>query len=204
MSGEFAHVRERIDFVPDWPRPGVSFCDLSALLADARAFHSAVTAIADHFASGITDAGGRRVVGVVGVEARGFAVAAPVALRLDSGFVPARRAGRLPAAVEATDYVLDFGTGLLEVRRDAVSVGDRVLVVDDVLGTGATAAAVVRMVRSLGGEVAGVACVVELVAQGGRAALGDVPVFSVVQFDDVDVVASSGRGTDGASPPGAG
>lgn len=177
--------------VPDWPRPGVAFCDLTPLFADAAAFHEAVTAIADHHAHGIADAGGVGVTKVASVESRGFAVGAPVALRIDAGFVPVRKAGRLPAAVEATEYTLDYGTQLLEVHNDAIDAGDRVLIVDDVLGTGATAEAVVRIVERLGGYVAGVACIVELGALGGRVRLGPTPVFSVFNLDVPAMTASS-------------
>lgn len=177
--------------VPDWPRPGVSFCDLTPLFADAAAFHEAVTAIADHHAHGIADAGGAGVTKVASVESRGFAVGAPVAMRIDAGFVPVRKAGRLPAAVEATEYTLDYGTQLLEVHNDAVADGDRVLIVDDVLGTGATAEAVVRIVERLGGQVVGVACIVELSALGGRARLGSTPVFSVLKLEAPAMTASS-------------
>jgi len=177
-------LASRIQMLADWPRVGESFCDLTPLLADPASFHLAVSAIADHFATGIADPGGPPVDVVLGVESRGYAIAAPVALRLDTGFVPVRRFGRLPASVVADDYAVEFGSDLLEVRRDAVASGRRVLIVDDILGSGATAAAVVRLVRKLGAEVAGVACVVELSAHGGRAALDGVEVFSVLRLDD--------------------
>lgn len=191
MAVDRHRLEALVGSVPDWPRPGVSFCDLSALFADAQAFHEAVSALADHFAHGIADAGGGPVTKVVGVEARGFVVAAPVALRIDAGFVPARRAGRLPAAVEATEYTLDYGTELLEVCSDAIVDGDRVLIVDDVLGTGATVEAVARIAARLGGHVVGVACVVELTALGGRQRLDPVPVFSVLELAAPDLTASS-------------
>jgi len=183
--------------VPDWPTPGVAFCDLTPLFADAGPFHEAVTAIADHYAHGIADAGGGPVAKVAAVEARGFAVGAPVALRIDAGFVPVRKAGRLPAAVEATEYTLDYGSALLEIHNDAIASGDRVLVVDDVLGTGATAEAVVRIVERLGGIVVGVACIVELSALGARERLEGVPVFSVLELGDPVSVASWAVGPAG-------
>lgn len=185
--------------VPDWPRPGVSFCDLTPLFADAGAFHEAVTAIADHHAHGIADAGGVGATKVASAESRGFAVGAPVALRIDAGFVPVRKAGRLPAAVEATEYTLDYGTQLLEVHNDAIGEGDQVLIVDDVLGTGATAEAVVRIVERLGGHVVGVACIVELSALGGRARLGPTPVFSVLEIETAAMTASSVQRSSEAS-----
>lgn len=184
-----------VQAVPDWPRPGVSFCDLSALVADGEAFHAAITAIADHHAHGIADAGGGPVTKVLSPEARGFVVGAAVALRLDAGFVAVRRAGRLPAAIEATDYTIDYGNELIEVRNDGIGPNDRVLVVDDVLGTGATAEAVVRIVERLGGHVVGVASIVELTTLGARRRLDPLPVFSVLDLDVPGIVASS-RPTD--------
>lgn len=190
MSAGRQHLASLVRSVPDWPRPGVAFCDLTPLFADAGAFHQAVTAIADRFAHGIADAGGGPVTKVAAVESRGFLVGAPVALRIDAGLVPVRRAGRLPAAVEASEYTLDYGTQLLEILNNAIEPGDRVLVVDDVLGSGATAEAVVRIVERLGGHVVGVAAIVELVALGGRGRLGSHPVFTVLELDAPDLVAS--------------
>lgn len=183
MSTDREALASKVQLIEDWPQPGAAFCDLTSLLADARSFHAVITAIADHFATGIADAGGPPVDLVVGVEARGYAVAAPVALRLDAGFVPVRRAGRLPPSVVAEEYAMEFGSDLLEVHAASVGSAHRVLVVDDVLGTGATAAAVVRLVRSLGAEVAGFACAVELAGHGGRDALGGIEVFSAVTID---------------------
>lgn len=175
-------LRSRIRDIADWPRPGITFHDITPLLADASAFHQVVTTIADHHARGITDAGGRPIDLVVGVEARGFILAAPVALRIDAGFVPVRKAGKLPAAIEAEEYTLEYGTDLLEIHNDAISPGQRVLIVDDVIATGGTASAVVRLVRRLGGEVAGVACLLELPALGGRSQLPDIEVMSLVSI----------------------
>lgn len=196
MSSHRDRLASLVRSVPDWPRPGVSFCDLTPLFADAAAFHEAVTAIADQFSHGIADAGGGPVTKVAAVESRGFVVGAPVALRIDAGLVPVRRAGRLPAAVEAIEYTLDYGTGLLEILNDAIDPGDRVLVVDDVLGTGATAEAVIRIVERLGGHVVGVAAIVELAALGGRERLGSTPVFSVLALDAVGLVASRVAGPE--------
>src|SRR5690606_17889006 len=144
----------------------------------------AVDALADPFARGMTDPGGRRIDRVVGVEARGFILAAPVAYRLDAGFVPIRKAGKLPWELEKTEYVLEYGEDLLEVHRDAIEPGQRVLVVDDVLATGGTAAASVRLVRRLGGEVAAVAVLLELADLGGREQLPDVEVLSLVTYGE--------------------
>src|SRR4029077_19579341 len=118
---------------PDWPKPGVTFKDITPLLGDAAAFAGTVDALAGHFATVEADI-------VLGIEARGFIFAAPVAYRLGAGFVPVRKAGKLPWHIEREEYVLEYGTDLLEVHRDAVRPGERVLIVDDVLATGGTAA----------------------------------------------------------------
>jgi adenine phosphoribosyltransferase len=174
------HLRRGIRHIADWPRPGVTFHDITPLLADRVALRQVVDAIADRQARGIADAGGRGVDVVVGVEARGFILAAPVALRLDAGFVPVRKAGKLPAAIESEQYTLEYGTDLLEIHNDAIGKGQRVLIVDDVIATGGTAAAVVRLVHRLGGEVAGVSCLLELADLGGRGQLEGVDVWSLL------------------------
>jgi len=185
-------LRALIRDIPDWPRAGVTFHDITPLLADSRAFREVVDGIADHFARGITDAGGPPVTRVVGVEARGFILAAPVALRLDAGFVPVRKGGRLPAGIEAEEYTLEYGNNLLEVRSDCITTGDRVLIVDDVLATGATAAATIRLVERLGARVEGLACLLELRSLGGRQQLGNHPVHSLVTIDDPAVTGQVG------------
>jgi adenine phosphoribosyltransferase len=167
-----SHVRD----IPDFPKPGVVFRDITPLLADVDAFRFTVDAIADHFA-------GHGVDRVLGVEARGFIVAAPVAYRFGAAFVPVRKAGKLPWEIEREEYELEYGTDLLEVHRDAVTPGDRVLVVDDVLATGGTAAATVRLAEKLGGEVVGLGFVIELAFLGGRAKLADHDVHSLITYD---------------------
>ncbi len=152
--------------VPDWPTPGVVFKDITPLLGDPVAFATTIDRLADHFV-------GRGVTKVVGIEARGFVVAAPVAHRLGAGFVPARKPGKLPWGTESRSYELEYGTDELEVHTDAIAPGELVLVVDDVIATGGTAAAAVQLVESLGGVVAGVGFVIELAFLGGAARLGD-------------------------------
>jgi len=162
--------------IPDFPQPGVTFRDITPLLADASAFRSSVDAIVEHFA----DAGVDRVLGV---EARGFILAAPVAYRFGAGFTPVRKAGKLPWQVEAEEYTLEYGTDLLEIHVDAVAPGNRVLVVDDVLATGGTAAATVRLVERLGATVVGLGFVIELAFLHGRDQLAGRDLLSLVTYE---------------------
>ena len=166
-----AHIRD----IPDFPRAGVSFKDITPLLGDAGLLREAVDGLAEPYErAGITK--------VLGVEARGFILAAPVALVLGAGFVPVRKVGKLPWQVEKADYALEYGTDVLEIHRDALAAGERVLIVDDVLATGGTAAATVRLAAALGGEVAGLSFLIELTFLGGRAAVADRPVTSLVSY----------------------
>ena len=160
-----ALLRSRVADVPDFPTPGVVFKDISPLLADHVAFAGAVDAIVAHHGRGNVDK-------VVGIEARGFIVAAPVAYHFGAGFVPVRKPGKLPGPTHETSYDLEYGSNVLQVHRDALEPGDRVLVVDDVLATGGTAAAAVRLVEQAGGDVVGLSVLLELAFLGGRATLG--------------------------------
>jgi adenine phosphoribosyltransferase len=172
-----ADLARHIRAIPDFPLPGVLFRDITPLLGDAEALGRAVTALADAV---------RRDVGpvdrVLGMEARGFLLGPPVALALGVGFAPVRKPGKLPWNVESETYALEYGTDTLEAHRDAVAAGERVLVLDDVIATGGTAAATARLVDRLGAEVAGFAFLVELSFLDGRAALGDHPVTSLVTY----------------------
>src|SRR3954469_8729508 len=161
MGTDAGWLKEHLRDIPDFPRPGVSFKDITPLLGHADAFKFAVDALADHFE-------GRTVDKVLGVEARGFIVAAPIAYRFGAGFVPVRKAGKLPWEIEREEYELEYGTDLLEIHRDAVSPGENVLIVDDVLATGGTASATARLVERLGGQVVGFAFVIELGFLEGR------------------------------------
>lgn len=158
--------------VPDWPEPGVTFRDITPLLDDPEAFRTTVDALAD-LGRGLVDGPVDRVIGI---EARGFILAAPIALRLGAGFVPVRKAGKLPAATHAVSYDLEYGSATLELHRDALSPGDRVLVVDDVLATGGTAAATARLVEQCGANPAGFVVLLELAALGGRDRVADMPL----------------------------
>ena len=156
-----AALKQLIRDIPDFPEPGVVFKDITPLLADFESFRDVVARIVDHFANaGITK--------VAGIEARGFIFATPVALSLDAGFVPVRKPGKLPHEVEVEDYELEYGSDLLEIHKDAVGPSDVVLIVDDVMATGGTAAATIRLVERLGAAVGGLAIVVELDFLGGR------------------------------------
>ena len=157
--------------VPDYPEPGILFKDITPLLADADAFDEVVGALA---------AGYGPVGKVAGIEARGFILAAPVAVALHAGFVPVRKQGKLPAARYAQSYDLEYGTATLEVHQDAFSPGERVLIVDDVLATGGTAQATAELVRRGGAEVAGIAVLLELGFLTGRSRLEGLDVRSLL------------------------
>jgi adenine phosphoribosyltransferase len=164
--------------VPDYPQPGVVFKDISPLLASPEALAATVEGLA----GAGRDADGRVVVDkVLGTEARGFILAAPVALALGVGFVPVRKAGKLPRAVHAESYALEYGEATLEIHTDAVAPGERVLLVDDVLATGGTLLATVRLVAAAGGVVTGASVLMELGFLHGRDALGDLPVSALIQ-----------------------
>jgi adenine phosphoribosyltransferase len=162
----------KIRDIPDYPQPGVLFKDITPLLADGPGFVAVVQAIA-HTAVGPVDK-------VAGIEARGFILAAPVACALGAGFVPVRKQGKLPAATIAESYQLEYGSATLEVHADALAPGDRVLVVDDVLATGGTAAATASLVRRAGGEVAAITVLLELEFLKGRSKLPDLEVHALV------------------------
>lgn len=153
-----------VEDVPDFPKPGVLFKDITPLLRDPTGFAATVEALASA-ASELVDGA---IDKVVGIEARGFILAAPVALAVGAGFVPVRKAGKLPGVTHAVTYELEYAESTLEVREDAFRSGERVLVVDDVLATGGTIAATVELVRECGAEVAGVAVLLELAFLGGR------------------------------------
>ena len=161
--------------IPDFPRPGITFKDVTPLLADPDAFRAAVDGIADRFAD-------MAVHRVLGVEARGFILAAPIAYRFGAGFTPVRKAGKLPWQVEAEEYELEYGTDLLEIHKDAIEPGERILVVDDILATGGTAAATVRLVERLGAEVVGLGFVLELAFLDGRSRLPGRTIVSLVSY----------------------
>ncbi|TMK89236.1 MAG: adenine phosphoribosyltransferase [Actinobacteria bacterium] len=176
MAHDASWLKDHIRDIPDFPQPGVVFKDITPLLADVDAFRFAVDAIADHFA-------GNEVHKVLGVEARGFIIAAPVAYRFGAGFVPVRKAGKLPWEIEREEYELEYGSSLLEIHKDAVGPGENVLIVDDVLATGGTASATVSLVERLGATVLGLGFVIELAFLHGRDKLGGHDSVSLLVYD---------------------
>jgi adenine phosphoribosyltransferase len=171
-----SHPAERvIRDVPDFPKPGIMFKDITPMLADPRALSLSVNLLAQPY----RDMG---VTRVAGIESRGFVFGVPVAERLGVGFVPVRKAGKLPAKTLSHTYALEYGEGVVEIHDDAAGPGDRVLVVDDLLATGGTAEAAVSLVRRLGAEVVGVAFVIELDFLGGRSKLDGIPVTSLLHY----------------------
>ena len=165
------HIRP----IPDFPKPGILFRDITPLLADAPAFREAIARLAQPWRGEPLDA-------IAAVEARGFLFAAPLALELDVGLIPVRKPGKLPADTIAHEYDLEYGRDRLEMHRDVLAAGARVLVVDDVLATGGTAAACMRLVEAAGGTVAGAAFLVEIEALGGRGRLAPQRVESVLRY----------------------
>jgi adenine phosphoribosyltransferase len=163
--------------VPDFPEPGIVFKDVTPLLADHAAFTSVIEALA---AAGRDESGRVVVDKVVGMEARGFIFAAPVALALGTGFVPVRKSGKLPRETHAVSYALEYGEATLEMHRDALAPGDRVLLVDDVLATGGTVAATRSLVESSGGTVHAVAVLMELGFLPGRETIGDLNLTTLL------------------------
>ncbi len=169
-------LRSLIRDVPDFPEPGIVFKDITPVLADPAALRGLIEATVAPFAdTGITK--------VAGIEARGFILASPAATRLEAGFVPLRKPGKLPWTVVREEYSLEYGTDALEVHKDAVTAGDRVLVVDDVIATGGTARAAVRLLEKLGADVVGVSVFVELAFLAGKDQLDGVPLHALVVYD---------------------
>jgi adenine phosphoribosyltransferase len=169
-------LKKLIREVPDYPKPGILFYDLTTLLKDKDGFRRLIDRLCDQY-------DGHKIDVVVGIEARGFILAPALAYRLEAGFVPVRKPKKLPAKAVRVSYALEYGTDSLEIHEDAVQKGQRVLLCDDLLATGGTAAAAVQLVRSLGGIVVGAAFAVELTFLNGRAKLPGLDVFSLLQYE---------------------
>jgi adenine phosphoribosyltransferase len=175
MNDTIDQVKALIRDVPDFPQPGIVFKDITPLLADENAFSSVIDLIVVHYGRGNVDK-------VVGIEARGFILASPIAYHFGAGFVPVRKSGKLPWDSEREEYSLEYGTAVLEIHKDSVRPGERVLIVDDVLATGGTAKATARLVERLGGKVIGIACLIELGFLNGREAIQDYDFFSLITY----------------------
>jgi adenine phosphoribosyltransferase len=169
-------LQKLIREVPDYPKPGILFYDLTTLLKDKKGFCELIDRLCGHYE-------GHQIDLVAGIEARGFIFAPALAYRLGAGFVPIRKPNKLPAKVAKMSYALEYGTDSMEMHEDAVQKGQRVLLCDDLLATGGTAVAAVQLIRSLGGIVDGAAFAVELKFLNGRAKLKDLDVFSLMAYD---------------------
>jgi adenine phosphoribosyltransferase len=169
------HLKAKIRHVPDFPKPGILFYDITTLLGDPAGLHDTIDALASPY----RDAG---IECVVGIESRGFILASAIADRVGAGFVPIRKPGKLPSTTIRESYALEYGSDSLEIHRDAIRAGQRVLIVDDVLATGGTARAAVTLVSRLGGHIHAAAFLIELGFLKGRDKLGDTPVQSVLTY----------------------
>jgi adenine phosphoribosyltransferase len=161
--------------VPDFPKEGILFKDITTLIKDPRAFKEVIDTLADHYV-------GRQIDLVVAVEARGYILGAPIAYKLGAGFVPVRKKGKLPAETVREEYELEYGTDSVEMHRDAIQPGQKVLIVDDLIATGGSAAATARLVERLGGEVVSIAFLIELTFLNGVEKLKDYDVFTMIEF----------------------
>jgi len=175
MAADSSWVRDHIRAIADYPQPGVTFRDITPLLGNEAAFGRAVDDLVTRFHDVSVDR-------VVGIESRGFILAAPVAYRLRAGFVPVRKAGKLPWAVAREEYELEYGTDKLEIHRDAIHPNERILVVDDVLATGGTAAATGRLVETLGGNIVGFGFLIEIGDLAGHERLASHRVESLTRY----------------------
>jgi adenine phosphoribosyltransferase len=170
-----ARLQARIRAVPDFPKPGILFRDITPLLGDPATLRLAVDALAAPYQN-------QQIDHIVGIESRGFIFGVPLAYKLDIGFIPVRKIGKLPARTVSVEYALEYGTSAVEVHADAVQPGQRVVIVDDLLATGGTAAATVALMRQLGAQVIGLAFVIELAALGGRERLPGQPIHTLIRF----------------------
>jgi adenine phosphoribosyltransferase len=168
-------LKNRIREVPNFPKEGILFYDITPLLQDAQSYHRAVEKMADFYRD-------EKIHKVVSIESRGFILGAPLAFLLNAGFVPVRKGGKLPSEVNEIKYSLEYGESTLAIHKDAISLGDRVLIVDDLLATGGTAAATVHLIQELGGAIAGIAFLIELQELKGREKLKGHPVLSLISY----------------------
>ena len=170
------NLKDHIRGIPDFPKPGILFYDISTLLAHPAAWQTAVERLADTVAP-------YRPAVLAGIESRGFLVAAPLALKLGCGFIMVRKQGKLPGATVGYSYDLEYGSDMVEIQADAVAPGQRVVLLDDLIATGGTLRASIELIRKVGGTVAAAACLIELTFLNGRDGL-DVPFESLIRYDD--------------------
>jgi len=175
MARSLDDLRALIREVPDFPKPGILFYDITTLLKDAAAFHDVI----DQMVAQVADT---RIDLVVGMESRGFIFSAPMAYQLSAGFIPVRKLGKLPADTIEVEYALEYGTATLEIHRDAITPGQRVLIVDDLLATGGTVMGTIELVERLGGEVVGLSFMVELSALDGRRKLDKFAIHTLLSY----------------------
>lgn len=175
MASDKFDLLRTMRVVEDYPQKGVSFKDITTMLLDDSALHRTIKALADHFREA-------KVTKVCGLESRGFMFGVAVAYELGVGFIPARKAGKLPCEVVSEDYTLEYGTNTLEMHKDAVTSGDNVLIIDDLIATGGSARAAANLVERLGGKVAGLGFVIELEGLNGRQQLKDYDVYSLIIY----------------------
>ena len=161
--------------VPDFPKPGIGFKDITTLLKDGKAFYEAINVLEQHFAE-------KKVDKVVGIESRGFIFGAVLAYKWQIGFVPIRKPGKLPANVIKEEYELEYGTDVIEMHADAIQPGEKILLVDDLLATGGTAAASVKLIERLGGDISGIAFLIELTFLNGIQKLSGYDVYSIINY----------------------
>src|SRR5437588_500991 len=176
VSVDCEPLKQLIREVPDFPKPGILFYDITTLLKDKRGFATLIDALSEHYLEEDIDL-------VLGMEARGFIFGPALAYRLNAGFIPVRKPGKLPAATAKYDYALEYGTNTLEIHRDAIQKGERVIIVDDLLATGGTAEATTKLAASLGADIAGLGFVVELDFLKGRDKLRGYDVYSLLHYD---------------------
>ncbi len=169
-------IKSKIRTVPHWPKEGIMFRDITTLLKDAQGFKETIDLLHKRYA-------GKKIDKVIGIESRGFIFGAPLAYLLGCGFVPIRKPGKLPAECESEEYTLEYGKDKIEVHKDAISKGDKILIVDDLIATAGTADAARKLVKKLGGEIVECAFVIELIDLRGRDKLKGENIYSIVEFD---------------------
>ncbi|MDQ2774758.1 MAG: adenine phosphoribosyltransferase [Acidobacteriota bacterium] len=169
------HLKQLIREIPDFPKPGINFYDITTLLKDKNGFKQTIDELQNHYRNTPIDI-------VVGIEARGYFFAPAMAHALGAGFVPVRKPKKLPHVVKSVEYDLEYGTDTLEIHADAIEPGQNVLIIDDVLATGGTASAVTRLVQQLEGKIAGLGFVIELTFLNGRSKLENFDVYSLIKY----------------------